>query len=147
MIEFIKYFDGNRKNMSFLGEDEEIILKYNKIGKKIFKSYDFKLDSQPVYDKIYMKTKSKTYGEKANTAFSDNEIPKEKTHYSCIPAICIDSVLNLHEKNYLQVYLEQCKYRQKKKKLINFIDAELEKSSHDVHRFQQTKYVIRSYSR
>ena len=31
--EFIKYFDGNRKNMSFLREDEEIIIKYNKIWK------------------------------------------------------------------------------------------------------------------
>ena len=31
---FIKYFDGNRKNMLLLSEDEEIITKYNKIWKK-----------------------------------------------------------------------------------------------------------------
>ena len=30
MSGFIKYFDGNRKNMSFLSEDEEIIIKYKK---------------------------------------------------------------------------------------------------------------------
>ena len=29
------------------------------------------------------------------------------------------------------MYLEQCKYRQKKKKLIDFVDAELEDSSDD----------------
>ena len=34
MSGFIKYFDGNRKNMSFLSEDEEIIIKYKKNGKK-----------------------------------------------------------------------------------------------------------------
>ena len=34
MSEFIKYFDGDRKNMSFLSEVEEIIIKYNKRWKK-----------------------------------------------------------------------------------------------------------------
>ena len=34
MSGFIKYFDGSRKNMSFLSGDEEIIIKYNKISKK-----------------------------------------------------------------------------------------------------------------
>ena len=54
------------------------------------------------------------------TIFSDNKIPKQKTHYSCIAAICIDSVLKLNEENYPQVYLEQCKYKQinKKEQLI-----------------------------
>ena len=28
-----------------------------------------------------------------NTLFSADETPKEKTHYACIAAICIDSVL------------------------------------------------------
>ena len=32
---FIEYFDGNIKSMSFLSEDEEIIIKYNKIWKEI----------------------------------------------------------------------------------------------------------------
>ena len=32
--------------------------------------------------------------------FSNNEISKEKTHYSCIAAICIDSVLKFNEENY-----------------------------------------------
>ena len=40
-----------------------------------------------------------------NTFFSDNEIPKERNPYICIAAICIDSVLRMEKKNYLQVYL------------------------------------------
>ena len=65
--------------MSFLSEDEEANIKYNKIWKKINKIYGFELDIQAVNDKKYIKTKLKTYSDKATTAFSNSEIPKEKT--------------------------------------------------------------------
>ena len=91
-----------------LSENEEMIIKCNKIWKKITKTYGFKLDSQPVYDKKYIKTELKTYDDKVNTVFSENEIPKEKTYYSRIAAICIDSVWKLIEENYPQVYLGEC---------------------------------------
>ena len=108
--------------MSFLSEDEKVIIKCNKIQKKITKTQGFKLDKQPVYDKRYIKTKLKIYDDKVNTIFQTIKF-KKKTHYSCNAAICIDSVLKLNKESYPQVYLEQCKYRQKKKKLIDFIDA------------------------
>ena len=50
-----------------------------------------------------------------NTLFSGDEIPKERSHYICIAAIFTDSVLRVDKKNYPQVYLEQCKYKIKKK--------------------------------
>ena len=56
MSGFIKYFDSNRKNVPYLSEDEEIIIKYNKIWKKTTKTNGFELDSQPFYDKTYIKT-------------------------------------------------------------------------------------------
>ena len=93
MSGYIKYFDGTRKNMSFSSDNVEIIIKYNKIWKNITKTNGLKLDSQPVCYKKYIKTKLKTYDDKVNTVFSDNAIPKEKNHYSCIAAICIDFVL------------------------------------------------------
>ena len=49
-----------------------------------------------------------------NTLFSGNEIPRERNHYICIAAICVDSVLGIGKENYPQVYLEQCKYKIKK---------------------------------
>ena len=106
MSGYIKYFDGTRKNMSFLSDNVEIIIKYNKIWKNITKTNGLKLDSQPVYYKKHIKTKLKTYDDKVNTVFSGNAIPKEKNHYSCIAAICIDFVLKWNEENYPQVYLE-----------------------------------------
>ena len=49
----------------------------------------------------------------------------EKNHYICIPAIDIDSVLKIDKKAFPQAYLEQCKYKLKKRKPVSFIDFEI----------------------
>ena len=49
----------------------------------------------------------------------------EKNHYTSISAIDIDSVLKIEKRAYPQAYLEQCKYKLKKRKPINFIDSEI----------------------
>ena len=66
-----------------------------------------------------------------NTLFAGDEISKERIHYICIAAICIDSVLRVDKKNYPQVYLEQCKYKTRKRKLVDVIDDEVDLSSDD----------------
>ena len=44
----------------------------------------------------------------------------------CIPAIDIDSILKIDNKRaYPQAYLEQCKYKLKKRKIVNYIDDEI----------------------
>ena len=60
------------------------------------------------------------------TNFIGKEIPKESMHYAWIACIIIDSVMRMKKKNYLQVYLEECKYKLKKIKMHKFINAELE---------------------
>ena len=72
-----------------------------------------------------------------NILFSGNEIPKGKNHYICIAAICIDSILRIEKKNYPQVYLKQCKYKIKRRELVNFIDAEVDLSSDDSENFNE----------
>ena len=119
------------KNMSFKIEDESVYLKYTEIWNKIKNSLNSKFYSQPIYDDKYIKTKVKTFSSMINTPFWGNEIPKEINHYNCITAICIDSVLRVDKKNYPQVYLEQCKYKIKKRKPVNFIYAEVDLSSDD----------------
>ena len=49
----------------------------------------------------------------------------EKNHCICIPAIDIDSVLKIDKKAYPQAYLEECKYKLKKRKLVSFVDSEI----------------------
>ena len=56
-------------------------------------------------------------------------MPKENEHYTCTARITIDSVIGMEKKNYPQVYLEERKYRMKKTKMTNFIQAELESES------------------
>ena len=128
---YIKYFHNGGKNMSFRIESEDVYLKYAKIFNKIKSILNAKLHSQPIYDEKYIKTKVKTFNNTINTLFSGDKIPEEKIHYVCISRIYIDSVLGTDSKNYLQVYLEQCKYKTKKRELINFIDDEVNLSADD----------------
>ena len=126
-----KYFDSAGKNMSFKIEDESVYLKYTEIWNKIKNLSNVKFHSQPIYDDKYIKTKVKTFNSMINTLFSGDEIPKEKNHYNCIATICIDSVLRVDEKDYPQVYLEQYKYKIKRRKPVDFIDDEVDSSSSD----------------
>ena len=111
MSGYIKYFDNGGKNMSFKIEDESVYLKYTEIWNKIKNSLNSKFYSRPIYDDKYIKTKVKTFTSMINTLYSGNKIPKERNHYICIAAICIDSVLRVDKNIYPKVYLEQCKYK------------------------------------
>ena len=46
--------------------------------------------------------------------------------HTCLAFITIDYVLRIEKKNYPQVYLEECKYKTKKKKMPEFTDVGLE---------------------
>ena len=50
-------------------------------------------------------------------------------HCTCIACITIDSVMKIEKKNYLQVYLEECKYKAKKIQMSKFINSKLELDS------------------
>ena len=119
------------KNMSFKIKDESVYLKYTDIWNKIKDILNVKFHSQPIYDDKCIKTKVKTFNNMIITLFSGDEIPKDRIHYVCIAVICIDSVLKVDKKNYPQVCLEQCKYKTRKRKLVDFIDDEVDLSSDD----------------
>ena len=123
MSKYIKYFDNGGENMSFLIEDNSVLVKHNDIWNKIKEILDIKFHSKPVYDEKYIRTKAKTFNGVNNTIFWSNNT--ERTHYTCIAVICIDSIMKMNKKNYPQVYLKECRYEIKKKKMIKFIDAEL----------------------
>ena len=122
---YTKYFDDGGKNMSFVTDDEEIYEKYSEIwevGRKLLK-VDF--TAGPARDDKYLVANLKIFDRINRTTFTNNAIPIERNHYICIPAIDIDSVLKIDKKVYPQAYLEQCKYKLKKRKHVNFIDDEI----------------------
>ena len=130
MSGFIKYFENNKKHLSFLTDDnDDVILKYNKICIIIEQLVSAEFYSQPVYEEKHIETRVKRFEDKVITKFTDKEIPKENTHYSCVTAICIDSLIKLAKENYAQVNLEQCKFKLKKNRNIGLFDDKLEDSS------------------
>ena len=128
---YITYFENAGKNMSFKIEDDEVYIKYNQIWNKIKELLRVKFYNEPIYEDKYFKTKVKTFSSVINTLFSGDQILKERVRYTCISCISIDSVLRVNKKNYPEVYLEQCKYKMKKRELKSFIDCEVDFSSED----------------
>ena len=111
--------------MSFITDDEKIYEKYNTIWEVIRKLLKVNFDVSPVRDDKYLVAKLKIFAGINRTTFINNSIPIEKNHYICIPAIDIDSVLKIDKRAYPQAYLEQSKYKLKKRKIVNYIDDEI----------------------
>ena len=123
---YIKYFDDGGKNMSFVTDDEKIYKKYNEIWEVIRNLLKIDFTVSPVRDDIYLVAKLKIFNKINRTTFNyNNYIPIERYHYICIPVIDIDSVLKINKRAYPQAHLEQCKYKLKKRKIVNYIDDEI----------------------
>ena len=123
---YIKYFEDGGKNMSFVTDDEEVYKKYNEIWEVVRKLLKLKFTVGPIRDDKYIIAKLKMFNKINRITFTDGTILFEENHYTCIPAIDIDSVSKIDNKRaYPQAYLEQCKYKLKKRKVINFIDDEV----------------------
>ena len=123
---YIKYFNNGGKNMTFVTDNEKVYDKYNEIWEVIRKLLKVKFTVNPVRDDQCLVAKLKIFNKINRTTFNNNNIPIERNHYICNPAIDIDSVLKIDNKRaYPQAYLEQCKYKLKKRKIVNYIDDEI----------------------
>ena len=128
---YIKYFDDGGKNMSFVTDDEKVYEKYNEIWNIVKGLLKLKFAASTIRNDKYILAKLKIFKKKNLTTFNNNIVPIEKNHYICIPAIDIDSVLKIDKKAYPQAYLEECKYKLKKRKIVNFIDSKIFDDSDD----------------
>ena len=82
-----------------------------------------RLYSEPFYDNKHVKNNVKTFNSVIITYLLAKRFQK----------ITIDSIMRMDKKNYCQVYLEECKYAVKEKKMAIFIEAELEFDGSDFH--------------
>ena len=115
------------EKMLFVTDDEKVYEKYDEIWNVVQGLLTLKFAASPIRSDKYILAKLKIFRKKNLTSFNNNNniVPIEKTHYICIPAIDIDSVLKIDKKVYPQAYLEECKYKLKKRKLVSFIDSEI----------------------
>ena len=129
---YIKYFDDGGKNKSIATDNEKIYEKYNKIWQVIRKLLIVNFAVSPVQDDKYLVAKLKIFAGINRTTFNNNSIPIERNHYICILAIDIDSVLKFNKSTYPQAYLEQCKYKLKKRKIVNYFYDEIIDEDSDI---------------
>ena len=66
-----------------------------------------KIDSEPVYNKNYLKTKIKSHGDKV-TDFYDKKVPKLDSNHTCLEVITLDSALKKNDNYYPRVFLKEC---------------------------------------
>ena len=122
---YIKYFEDGGKNMSFVTDDEKAYEKYDEIWNVVKKFLKLKFTAGPIRNDKYMSTKLKIFKKKNLTTFNNNNIVPNENNYICNPAIDIDSVLKIDKKVSPQAYLEECKYKLRKRTVVNFIDSEI----------------------
>ena len=67
---YVKSYDGQTKWMYFLIEDDDLLGKYNTIWDKVSADIKKGSDSEPVYNKEFLKTKIKSHGDEV-TYFYD----------------------------------------------------------------------------
>ena len=60
-----------------------------------------------------METKTKSHDDEV-TDFYDRRIPKVDSNYTCLAVISLDSALKKDDSYYLQVFLKECKYIERK---------------------------------
>ena len=120
-----KDFD-KTKYKSFLIKNDKLLEKYNEIREKVKNSSEREFDSEPVYNETYLKAKIKSYNGKININFHNNKIPKQDYQYICLSVILIDSVIRRGKIYYPQVFLEECKYFVKEKKIPKYIIDNIE---------------------
>ena len=130
--------------MSFKFSDKLLLRKYNQIWKKVAKFLKMEFNSKPVYgdDEKYIKTKIKKYRDSLITNFHNKKMPKENAPSTCLSIIMLNCVIKAKKKYYPQTSLKECKYEQKRIKIENLIDDDLEKSEPDSHSNDETKFDI-----
>ena len=123
-----KDFD-ETKYISFSIKNNELLKKYNEIWKKVQNSIKNEFDSEHVYNEKYIKAKIKSHNGKININVCNNKMPKEGSQLICLSAILINSVFRKGKNDYFQVFLEECKYVVKEKKMAKYITGDIQISS------------------
>ena len=89
---YVKRSHGETKWMYFLIPDDGLLQKYNTIWDNVSADIKREFDSEPVYNKEFLKTKIKSYGDEV-TDFFDKKIPKVDSNHTCLAVISLDSAL------------------------------------------------------
>ena len=89
---YVKNYDGQTKLMYFFIKDDDLLEKYNTIWDKVSADIKKQFDSEPAYNKIFLKIKMKSNGNEVKD-FYDKKISKIDSNHTCLAVISLDSSL------------------------------------------------------
>ena len=95
----VKSYDGQTKWMYFLIEDDDLLKKYDIIWDKVSTDIKKEFDSEPVYNKEFLKTKIKFHGDEI-TDFCHKKIPNVDSNHTCLAVISLESALKKDDNHY-----------------------------------------------
>ena len=104
--------------ISFHIDDEKLLKNIKLLGLRLKNEWN----ALPVYDDRYIKTKIRTYSDKAYTNFHGLNVPEDDIKCECFTIIAIDSLFLYKKKYYLQVYFDNCTYKIIDKSMIHYFD-------------------------
>ena len=123
---YFKTFKGdkgkNNKLISSCIDDEKLLEKYKAIWTKIENLKNIELNTFPVHNDRYIKTKLRTYGDEVYTNLN---VPEDDIKRESFTVISIDSLLVYGSNYYLQVYLDNCAYKIVNKQMTDYLDENL----------------------
>ena len=108
------------KCMFFVEKNGELLEKYDEILHNVGNTIKKKFDNEPFYNEKYLRNKVKSYEGKISTNFHKSKITKQDSQCIYLSVILIGSIF-IRGKNYPQVFLEECKFKLKKKKCLNIL--------------------------
>ena len=89
---YVKNYDGQTKLMYFFIKDDDLLEKYNTIWDKVSADIKKQFDSEPAYNKTFLKIKMKSNGDEVKD-FYDKKISKIDSNHTCLAVISLDSSL------------------------------------------------------
>ena len=117
---YVKRYDGQTKWIYFLIEGDDVLEKSNTIWDKGSADIKKDFDSEPAYNKNYLKKKSHgdevaDFCDRLRQIFTIFTIfTKLDSNHTCLAVISLDSALKKIDFCYPQVLLKECKYIEKK---------------------------------
>ena len=86
---------------------------------------NIELNALSFYDDRYIKTKIRTYSDRAYTNFHGLKMPENNIECGSFTVISIDCLLVYEKKYYLQVYLEICANKTTGKRMMDNLGGNL----------------------
>ena len=94
--------------MHFLTEDDDLLKNiYNTIWGKVSADVKKKLIASPVYNKEFLKTKTKSHDDEVIDCY-DKKFAKVDPYHTCLAVISLDSTLKKDDNYYPEVFLKEC---------------------------------------